>query len=302
MNRNPEGAIVDLIRDGVAPVDLRERGSKAVWSALVRTAASVSQRGWTYPEWAALVDAPTSRLGLQAKVRKGKPVTSRSYEKTLQSAWTAAEKWLTTRPAEITPAEIIARTHELRDLIADPDLDLTDDERAVLAYAIDFAEARRTLRPALPRRAVAEATGLSERRARSTLAELDRRGLLPLAKRGRSGLENARASLYRLPAPDALHLCRETRPMGRPAQTYGPHGSDHVGTHPQTYGTPEGETVQHTIPVAGRAVTVSGDPKALAEFLRLIGDRDVHADHDVELQHVATPTNVVPMKRSGRAS
>src|SRR5215217_5685221 len=93
------GRMVDLIHDGIPRADLRAAGDQAVWKALVRTAASATQRGHTYPEWAALLDHTNSNLGRQAKLRAtGKERTRSNYEKTLQHAWDTAGRWLQQAP------------------------------------------------------------------------------------------------------------------------------------------------------------------------------------------------------------
>ena len=59
--------MLDLIRDGVSTAELRARGDRAVWSALVRTASSATQRAWDAWEWAELVTQAGSVLGEQAR-------------------------------------------------------------------------------------------------------------------------------------------------------------------------------------------------------------------------------------------
>jgi len=243
--------MVDLIRDGVPRNDLRTEGDRALWTAFVRTAASASQRGWTFPQWAGYVSETRSNLGRQARLKNGrKERTPADYERTLRNAWDTGSRWAASAPAAHTPADVAARIAALRAFVADADANLTDAERAVLADAADQAEAHRTDRPAMPRRDVGQRTGLGERRARTTLDRLDRRGLLPLSIRGRAAekAQSRRAGLYKLPDLTAgvpTYLYRGTRSMGHPglsgARSMGhpdDPAADTAGTPRQVYGTP----------------------------------------------------------------
>jgi hypothetical protein len=72
------GRTVDLIRDGAPAADLARRGDSAVWSALLSTATSARQRGWTFPEWAAYVSEARSNLGRQARIKRGRTELTRA--------------------------------------------------------------------------------------------------------------------------------------------------------------------------------------------------------------------------------
>lgn len=243
MNRALPNWAIDMIRDGARPADLRREGERAVWRALVRTACSAVQRGWSYAEWAGELDSPKSHLGTQAKLKRGRtPRNRRDYEETLHGAWTAAGKWAERAddPSRVETA-IAERITATRTLAGDADATLTDAERAILCHAATVAERNRTDRPALPRRATADTLGLGERTVRDTLAALVRRDLLTLAVRGQAArtAKFQRANLYRLPTPAAVHtyLYRETRSMGRSAQVYGTPAVRPAGTSAQVYGT-----------------------------------------------------------------
>jgi hypothetical protein len=264
------GRTVDLIRDGVRPADLRAGGDRAVWRALVSTAASALQRGHDFTEWAALVTETRSNLGRQMRLKGGKKErTQRTVERTLRNAWTTAEKFVAEAPAAFTRDDALAHVAVVRDWTADADSPLDDNERAVMAAACRIAERNGTTRPALPRRALVDETGLGERTVRTTLDRLHRRGLLVLEVPGRSGGDAARrkAGLYRLPDTAALetsYLYRGTRSMGPPAQIYGTPAESTTGTPAQVYGTPtdHNNSDEETAVVT---VTISAtDPDALA--------------------------------------
>jgi DNA-binding transcriptional ArsR family regulator len=287
MNRALPAPIIDLIRDGADGHDLRDRGERAVWSALVRTACSAVQRGWSVVDWSSLVSEPHSRLGTQARLKKGgKPRTDRDFHRTLVNAWTAAEKWLHHQPTAFDRGQIADRIRDVRDWAADGDVPLKDADRLVLTHAVEVALRNGTDRPALPRRELCEATGLGERTVRTTLARLADAGLLMLEVRGRSGADSSRrrASLYRLPdlAARNSYLYRETRSMGPPAQVYGTPPEKHVGTPVQIYGTP---TVDSEITLSIKAA----NPEVLAQALRLLAAQDVEVAQ-------ARPSNVVPIR------
>lgn len=265
------GRTVDLIRDGVRPADLRVGGDRAVWRALVSTAASALQRGHDFTDWAALVTETRSNLGRQMRLKGGtKERPQRAVERTLTKAWETAEKFVSEAPAPFTRDDALAHVALVRDWTADADSPLDDNERAVMAAACVIAERNGTTRPALPRRTVIEGTGLGERTVRTTLDRLHRRGLLVLEVRGRAGgdVSRRRAGLYRLPDAEAMetaYLYRGTRSMGPPAQVYGTPGQTAPGTPAQVYGTPTNHKTTDDEETAVVTVTISAtDPDALA--------------------------------------
>lgn len=270
------GRMIDLIRTGVPPAELRTSGDRAVYRALVRTAASAHQRGQSFPEWAELVGQAASTLGRQAKLRSsGKEKTRAAYEKTLRNAWDAAGKWLTTAAPALTRDDALAHVAVVRDWVADADSPLDDDERAVMAAACVVAARNGTTRPALPRRALIQETGLGERTVRTVLDRLDARGVLRLEVPGRSGADigRRRAALYRLPDTDGLgiaYLYRGTRSMGPPAQVYGTPANHNNGTPPQVYGTPPNQSPPIPREESAEMVTLTitaSDPAALTAVI-----------------------------------
>jgi len=139
-----------------------------------------------------------------------------------------------------------ARAEGVMQLVADPDAELTDSQRAVLAYAAEQTIKRGMLRVALPWRAVKAATCLGEKSTKNAMAHLRNKNLLLLEAQGRSGADASRwkANLYSLPTQEALasYRGRGTRPMGPPATTYGTPKEFIDGTSATTYGTPTPET------------------------------------------------------------
>lgn len=250
LNRALPRPMLDLIRDGVRPPDLRRDGQRAVWSALFRTAASAVQRGWDCWEWQELVQQPASALGRQAATRDGhRPRTARATAKTLDAAWDRATAWASEQPPRWTRAEAtvqaLRRADLLTELAADPAADLPDAQRAVLAYASGQARRRELDRVPLPRRYVMAATGLGLTALRTALVRLDAAGLLVLAERGKPSpptvlAKDRRANLYQLAREDhpalAAYLYRETRSVVPPAQVCGAPGVSADGAPPEICG------------------------------------------------------------------
>jgi hypothetical protein len=254
---------IDLIREGVSPADLRERGDQAVFSALVKTAMSACQRGWDCWEWVEVVHDARSHLGQQVRLKGGaKPRTAQAVAKTMDAAWEAATVKVSESPATGRDAAL-ATAASLRDFVAEPDSPLADPQRAVLAHAAAMAMQYGTDRPALPRRGLQEATGLGLTTLRTVLRGLHDAGLLVLVDPGRSGGPNARkrrAALYRLPSPDALYLYRETRSVVPLAQVCGAPAPSGIGAPPQVCGAPLASPE-----IDSRAVQNDGSPAVLAD-------------------------------------
>lgn len=239
--------MLDVIRDGVRPAELRRDGQRAVWSALFRTAASAAQRGWDCWEWQELVQQPSSVLGRQVATRDGvRQRTPEATAKTLHDAWDRATAWASQQPPRWTRAEATAQAVRRADLVAelaaDPAADLDPAQRAVLAHAAGLARARGIDRVAMPRRDVLAATGLGLTALRTALARLDAQQLLVLAEQGKRSPSGGRANLYRLAREDhpalALYLYRETRSVVPPAQVCGAPGVRADGAPPQVCGAP----------------------------------------------------------------
>jgi hypothetical protein len=278
---------VDLIRDGAPARDLRAMGDAAVRRALLSTAASAMQCGWTDIDWETLIMEARSRLGAQVRTardgRRDRP--ERQVRRMLADAWDRATEYVSETPAwdrDTMRAEAEARAAVARGLAADPDTDLTTAMRAVLAYAAGQAEARGLHRLALPWRAVADATGLGQRATQTALRRLTAAGYLRCEDRGRGGTDPAhrRAALYRL-LPDG-------------AQTY--------GTPTLTAATQQEDMTMPTTPTTStdhEHVTLTGTPAAVADLIeRLRAAGAVGADGQVDPERLATVLPLRPVATS----
>lgn len=278
---------IDLIREGVSPADLRERGDQAVFSALVKTAMSACQRGWDCWEWIEVVHDARSHLGQQLRLRGGAKLrTPQAIQKTMDAAWEAATLRVSESPATGRDAAL-ATAGTLRDFVADPDSPLGGAQRAVLAHAAAMAMQYGTDRPALPRRSLQDATGLGLTALRTVLRDLHDAGLLVLVDPGRSGGPSARkrrAALYRLPSPAALYLYRETRSVVPLAQVCGAPAPSGIGAPPQVCGAPftaldtdspsiqndEEGTAMHSV-----TLLTAPTPEALAAVVAALRDQGI---------------------------
>ena len=216
------GQAVDLIRDGVTPAQLRARGRRAVWGALLTTAESAQNRGMGSADWRALILERRSHLGTQLfhSQKGGKPRNPREVEKELAKAWEAAEAWLAGRPeawkGAALEAEVASRVALARAVAEDPDAWLRAEERAVL-LAIAAEHARRgMLRVTVPKRRLAELVagqGVAEWAARKAVDSLATRGLIEVVNRGRPANPAtggvARAAMYALARPGLERLANQ---------------------------------------------------------------------------------------------
>ncbi len=293
MNRNLPGPMIDLIRDGVPPTDLRRDGQRAVWSALFRTAASASQRGWDGWEWEVLLREPCSVLGRQASTRDGRRLkTEKSITKTYADAWDRATAWVSEQPPKWRHNEAVEqalhRADLLAELAADPDATLPQSCRAVLAHAANQARRLTSDRPALPRQQMLEATGLGLSALRTALAQLDSAGLLVLAERGRRGANGGRSNLYRLAQKDhpalAAYLYRETRSVVPSAQVCSAPLLDLDGAPRQICSAPRLDAVTKPTPEGPSMVTLTitaPDADALAAALAALRREQDVAVHEI---------------------
>jgi len=297
VNRNLPGPMIDLIRDGVPPADLRRDGQRAVWSALFRTAASAAQRGQDGWEWECLLREPSSVLGRQASTRDGQRLkTERSIAKTYAAAWDRATAWVSEQPAKWTKAEAeeqaVCRANLVAELAADPEVMLPQSSRAVLAYAANEARRLTSDRPALPRKEMLEATGLGLTALRTALARLDEMGLLMLAERGRRGASSDSANLYQLARKGhpalAAYLYRETRSVVPPGQVCSAPRLDLDGAPRQVCSAPHPDAVTQPEPEGPSMVTLTitaPDADALAAALAAL-----RREQDVAVREI--PDNV----------
>lgn len=252
MNGPLPGWAVDLIHNGVPPADLKAKGGRAVWTALVRTAASAQHRDWDRWRWEEEVTDPRRNLGRQVAVKDGRrPRTPKAVQKTLHDAWEAAWEWRTTQDAPWSRQEAQEAAEErARAAVAvaeDPDTDLTDAERAVLVHAAaevrHYAErGKGSTAVTLPRAPMLEATGLGLTALRTALRRLEGRGLLTLTERGRRGApgtKDPKANVYALGAPSTFtSMYRGTRSVVPPAQASSAPQSSATGAPHQTSSAP----------------------------------------------------------------
>jgi hypothetical protein len=203
MDRALPGHMVDLMHDGACSADLKAKGDRAVYAALLRTAASAVQRGWPYPEWADLVMNPRHELARQAQLKNGRPRGRLGTEKFLRQAWDKAAAWVATteKPFNGGDAEVEAsRREELAMLaVADADRPLSENQRKVLAFVAQRAARIGTLRVAVPRLMLQQQLGLGATAARNALDRLCRLGYLELVEQGRPGgtrTKHRRANVY----------------------------------------------------------------------------------------------------------
>jgi hypothetical protein len=198
---------IDMIRDGVPRAAFLTAGPFALHTALNRIALSLHARGGTYERYTELILGDGSKLGFQLQNPPGKkPPTRATVYRELRRVWDGAQKFRNENPPEWNRGEVIAEALRRADWAqrhaADGDNDLTDAERAVLAYTADVMRTRQLTRVPLPWRDVAEATGLGPQPTRKTIADLRKRGLLRLDVHGRAGDGGKRrANLFSLPNP-----------------------------------------------------------------------------------------------------
>jgi hypothetical protein len=222
------GWAIDLIRDGVGPGELRASGQKAVYGALVSTALSAVNAGWSRPRWEDEVERPGSKLGLQNRLgANGKERTKRSSNRSLNLAWERAEKYATANPPwtrEEANAEARRRAKNLRILVADADVDLTDTERKLLMHVADEVARVGSSAVNLPRAATAQATGLGEKAVRLALPRLVERGMLNQTEHGRSRTKTkpGRANTYQIPDDAMLRLAAAATSPSRVPRQVGP--------------------------------------------------------------------------------
>lgn len=312
MNRALPGWAIDLIRDGARRGDLKAKGNRAVWAALVRTATSAQMRGQDRMEWEAVVLEPGSHLGTQVRLKDGhRARNSKAVAKTLSDAWEAAWEWRTQQPRAWDAQEVaqvaLERAKAVMDLVADPETDLTDSQRAILAYAAEETRKRGLLRVALPRRDLIAVTGLGLTALRTALRGLEAGGLLSLAEAGKPGgpkAREARANLYALPD---LSMSRGTRPVVPSTQTCGALTDQRHGAPLHTCGASHQEaTPQHCIDTTSKELT-------MVRFIRYPDGRMVLESEDPQVALLALqqgtaqiqitevtsedlPENVIPLR------
>lgn len=290
--------MIDLIRDGVHAAELKARGDRAVFTALVRTAASAQLRGWSDLEWQHLVLEPKSRLGRQASLRRGeKPKKPLVVIKMLDDAWNTAWEWRTTQPEAWTPdearVEAQRRASQILAATGDPDAALRDSDRAILEHACRQAIERGMTRVALSWRDIVAVTGVGERSVKNGLRRLIDAGWLTLDVRGVAAVDPGRrkATLYSLPA--SLPLYAGEPGLWDPlSQTYGtPHENGPLGPPHRSMGPPAQPPTRENPDMSSLNLTL--DPEERRAVLAVLADiaekRAVQAPAGV--RHLRTVNN-----------
>ena len=303
------GWAIDLIRDGVTSADLKERGDRAVWSALLRIAHTAQIRGWGVVEWEAQILEDRNVLARQLRTKRdGRPKPARTVDKTLSKAWDAAWEHRTSRPTmdrEQVAEAARQRAATARDVAADADNDLRESERDVLAHIAAETEERGLLRIACPWRTVADAVDLGERATKNALRDLVRRGCLVLVERGRPGGPSAKgrgkANLYGLPEAQPPHMCRGTRPVGPQTHTCGTSADPTHGAPTHTCGTPSQPSTHHDRETDMVQITVSAkDPEALTEAIRRLAGVKRAVEEGEQPDEQPLPDNVTRLDHTRR--
>jgi hypothetical protein len=286
---------IDLITDGVPSKDLATSGHKAVWTALVRTAASAQHNHWSVIDWEYLVLDERRHLGAQVATQGGRQRSQVSVLKQLHKAWDTAWSWRTQQPpwdGVQAQEQIHERAAALIALSANPDAPLTTVERDILTFAAELAIQRRNTKVAMPWRATKEKHHHGQTAIRNAHARLAARGLLPLHERGAPSGSRAtkrRANLYRLPEANdpaiAHYLSRGARPVVPSTTSVVPHPGNPFGAFAISVVPPQ----LH----ATKSLTADGGPGP-AGSLRVIK----HADGRVEVEADMSHEHVLALLRS----
>lgn len=207
---------IDLIRDGVSKEDLRRTGSRAVFSALVSTAMSWQNRGWTYEMWASALRGPQNQLWHQTQVdHRKKSRTMNAVTADLKKAWKIARTNVAERPS-LTRSDISSTARmrlEQLDSLEEGDWPIDDRALLVLRHVLGTAAELGTMRPALPVREAMKASGLpSTMAAHRALGRLEARDFIRCVERGRPGRgkSSGRASLFVWDTPALARLLTST--------------------------------------------------------------------------------------------
>jgi hypothetical protein len=280
------GWAIDLITVGVPAKELARSGHKAVWAALVRTAASAQHHHWSLIDWEYLVLDERRTLGKQVATQGGRQRSPVAVLKQLNKAWDAAWSWRTQQPPWDT-AEAEEQVHERADALlaiaANPDAPLNLVERNILTFAAQQAIQRRNTKVAMPWRTTKKNYQHGQTAIRNAHDRLAVRGLLPLHERGvPSGAlaTKRRANLYRLPATDdpalAPYISRGARPVVPPTTSVVPHTDSTSGAVAISVVPP-----QHSRARMSPADAATGP----AVSLRLIKHADGRVEVEADMPH-----------------
>lgn len=198
------GRIIDLIRDG-APIDaIKSHGhDPAVWSALVSSAMSAVNRGWSAPDFVTLVLEPKSHLGSQASLKKGKNRGRAQTTRLVYDAWDRAQENVKSSPAW-TAGDLHQRAQErqARSAHALKQVGLTEAEQLVMRHVARRLSEAGSLQRAISRQDFIDETGLGKTALETAQRRLMTRGLLVQIERGAPSGPKAgkrRAHVWALP-------------------------------------------------------------------------------------------------------
>lgn len=293
---------IDLITDGVPAKELATSGHKAVWTALVRTAASAQHHHWSVIDWEYLVLDERRNLGKQVATQGGRQRSQVAVLKQLNKAWDAAWSWRTQQSpwsASEAQEQVRERAEALLSIAANPDAPLNFVERNILTFAAELAIQRRNTKVAMPWRATKKKHQHGQTAIRNAHDRLAARGLLPLHERGvpsGSLATERRANIYRLPAADdpalAPYMSRGARPVVPSATSVVPHAES-------TSGAVAISVVPPRQSAPGTAAT--DDAIGPAGSLRLIKHADgrVEVEADMPQEHVLALLQSLGMRAEG---
>lgn len=293
--RRPRG--IDLIREGVPRHELHRAGTRAVFSALVRTAMSWQNAGWTFEAWRDTLFEPQSILGVQMRLdSRRRALTATAVRKQLDRAWATAAENVAERPA-YGRSEITAwaqTTLDGLDALHADSWPLPDCDRAVLGHLLSEAARLGTTTPVAPARAVQEAVGLKHPMdAWRALRRLADANLLRLVEAGRPGTGSKAAARYAWDTTTLLGLTK--------SDPYGARDSMHMDMNDTEISKPTPEPADQIVirlqdgQIA--TVTIPATTDTRAEVLALL--RASGADvHDATGSINGNDENVIPIRRT----
>lgn len=211
-------SVVNLIRDGLPPGDL---SGPSVRSAMARACLAGVNAGFDLPDMLGLLIEPPvmSRHGglfcqfartveaAGSKKRAGRTLTTEESFARIRRIYARAAKFASENPLpdeeerRAKAAEVTAMVKRTTNLLAAP-----EPVKLILQLAVAEAERRGTTRVTLPRRAVAKATGLSEKAVRIHVEGVLETGLAVRVSRGHAAKskDERLAAIYELVVPAEL--------------------------------------------------------------------------------------------------
>lgn len=275
MNSIP-GWALDLLTDGVRGND-EQSLRQQITRAMRRVMMAAQRSDWDYARTAeALNDQSRYRLAKQiATGRSGSQISTRQRNQFIAKHWAETYAVTSSRPAwdRIRAIDAIQFVRDNWEQTAN----LPNQQRLVLAAALEIADSHGTTRPALPIRVIADKTGIPRSTVGDVLARMSDDGEW-LRKVQSGNYKTRRASLYLL-APSLL-------------QTLTPYGG---ASPPKSDTPPKSDPPKSEISGADMDQTISlvaANPQALAQAIRLLASIDpaaagqVIADAQTDVRHL----------------